>query len=298
MGHGALVVTPEMVAGLRSQLSDQDNKDCDDAMAHRYLCAVSGDTKKAAHRVQLSLAWQRRVQPGKVVCKACAADPKSHYMQVVGFCKLQRPVFYSCMALSPNKVTEHGRDHLITKFEQAIRMMPADGLQQWIWVSDFHGFGVADLSPAMAREFLDISAMHYPERLGVYLLVDTPKIFEALWTIVRPMVDPVTAKKLKFVTYDVKSKTKGAKLRASLAELFDSDLVEWLIHEMKDNRESGQKGKKFFDVPQTYSKACQGDLDVPVGHDLRGTARVFKMYLDNPSLLLPQAQATLAEAGQ
>lgn len=39
-------------------------------------------------------------------------------MQVVGFCNVNRPVFYSCMALSPNKNFEDGKAHMISRFEQ------------------------------------------------------------------------------------------------------------------------------------------------------------------------------------
>lgn len=45
---------------------------------------------------------------------------------------------------------------------QAIRCMPP-GVQQWVWVCDFYGFGVADINPKLAKAFLDISAEHYPE---------------------------------------------------------------------------------------------------------------------------------------
>lgn len=53
---------------------------------------------------------------------------------------------------------------------QAIRLMP-QGVEQWIWISDFHGFGFADCDPRIAHIFLDISARHYPERLGRFLVV-------------------------------------------------------------------------------------------------------------------------------
>ena len=43
-------------------------------------------------------------------------------------------------------------------------MMP-EGVSQWVWASDFHGFGYRDLDPRMARIFLHVSAEHYPERL-------------------------------------------------------------------------------------------------------------------------------------
>ena len=43
-------------------------------------------------------------------------------------------------------------------------------VEQWVWLSDFHGFGFSDLSPRIANTFLELSAKHYPERLGAFLV--------------------------------------------------------------------------------------------------------------------------------
>ena len=32
------------------------------------------------------------------------------------------------------------------------------GVSQWVWVCDFHGFGMQDINPKLAKSFLDISA--------------------------------------------------------------------------------------------------------------------------------------------
>ena len=45
---------------------------------------------------------------------------------------------------------------------QAIKLMP-EGVEQWTWVSDFHGMSVSDCNPKLALSFLEISADHYPE---------------------------------------------------------------------------------------------------------------------------------------
>ena len=52
---------------------------------------------------------------------------------------------------------------------QTVRLM-GPGVEQWVWVSDFYGFGFADLSPRIATTFLELSAKHYPERLGAFLV--------------------------------------------------------------------------------------------------------------------------------
>ena len=56
---------------------------------------------------------------------------------------------------------------------QCIQAMPA-GVGQWVWVSDFKGFGLSDCDPRLAKVFLDLSAAHYPERLGLFLVIDAP----------------------------------------------------------------------------------------------------------------------------
>lgn len=48
----------------------------------RYLRATGGDQKHAAKRVSDTLAWRRAEEPEHIVCTACRADHKSHYMQV------------------------------------------------------------------------------------------------------------------------------------------------------------------------------------------------------------------------
>eukprot|EP00210_Caulerpa_lentillifera_P001533 g1471.t1 len=280
------------IGELRTVLKKEDNEFCDDAMVLRYLRATSGNVAKAAERIEASVQWRRQIQPESLVCKACVRDPSAHYMNVVGFCKIQRPVFYSCMKLSRSKDVEEGKIHLITQFEQAIRMMP-DGVEQWVWVSDFFGFGMSDMSPAMARRFVDLTANHYPERLGAYLVVDAPTIFEGLWKLVKPWLDPVTVQKIIFVPNDIKKGSSQSRLYAKMHELFPKDLADWLICEIVENREKKIYTKKTsFVYSEAYKTAFNGGLKQIDGHDIRGTEIILKTYNANPALLLPQAEAS------
>ena len=73
-------------------------------------------------------------------------------------------------------------------------------VEQWVWVSDFHGFGFSDLNPRIADTFLDLSAKHYPERLGAFLVVGAPFLFNGLWSVVQPLVDAATRKKIHMLS--------------------------------------------------------------------------------------------------
>ena len=168
------------------------------------------------------------------------------------------------------------------------------GVEQWVWVSDFFGFSTGDMHPGMAQQFVRLSAVHYPERLGLYLVIDAPFIFEGLWRLVKSWLDPVTVQKIRFVPYDIKKGREGSKLIQALYDVFPADLAEWLIHEMAENRQKSHYTTKCsFHYKDVYEDALNGELQHQETHDLRGTKAIIQKYAENPSLLLPQANALL-----
>ena len=74
--------------------------------------------------------------------------------------------------------------------------MMGPGVEQWVWFADFKGFGWQDCDPRLAQIFLEVSAKHYPERLGLFLIIDPPRIFRGLWRMLQPYIDPATKKKV------------------------------------------------------------------------------------------------------
>ena len=136
--------------------------------------------------------------------------------------------------------------HMISTFEQAIRLMPQAApqpgsrpVESWCWVLDFHGFSVRDCDPRLAKArpgsqgltaaagqklaaetaphpppaaprklppprpaaclqiFLNLSAAHYPERLGTFFVVSAPSVFNTLWRAISHFIDPVTKQKVR-----------------------------------------------------------------------------------------------------
>jgi hypothetical protein len=62
---------------------------------------------------------------------------------------------------------------------------------------------------------------HYPERLGMALIINAPRLFSGLWSWIKRFVDPNTVAKVRFVS-------SGPHLRSTLAEIFPDELANWL----------------------------------------------------------------------
>jgi len=265
----------------------------------RFLTAVGGrDVAAAAKRLNTTLLWRDSVQPEKIVCTACAKNPKSHYMHVIGYDKLNRPIIYSCLGLAANRNVADSQAHMIQTFEMAIKCMQ-EGQEQWIWACDFHGFGLRDVDPRLAKLFLDLSAAHYPERLGQFLIMGAPTLFGALWKAVSPFVDRKTYGKIRFLPYDLDS--PKSVMREQLEELCDPTTAQWMLTEMQENRDEKKVASKLgkYNMAHIHRAASEGVLlsgasDASI-HDFRGHLQLLKAFASSPQLMEPQALHVVLE---
>nr|DAD40289.1 TPA_asm: hypothetical protein HUJ06_014612 [Nelumbo nucifera] len=109
--------------------------------------------------------------------------------------------------------------YLVYCMENAILNLPPEQ-EQMIWLIDFHGFNMSSISVKVTRETAHVLQDHYPERLGVAILYNPPKIFESFWTLVKPFLELKTYRKVKFVYSDDLNSKK------IMGDLFDMDKLE------------------------------------------------------------------------
>ncbi|KAK9843490.1 hypothetical protein WJX81_005667 [Elliptochloris bilobata] len=272
-------VSVNAVAEVRAALGAELVEQCSEQQLNQFLRATNCHPAQAAQRLRDTLHWRATEAdpPERRVCATCLRDASAHYLHPVGFCRRRRPVLYSCMALARDRDIEANKRHMVATFEQAVRLMPPC-VEGWVWFSDFHGFGMRDLSPSIGSAFLEISARHYPERLGLFLVVGAPRIFSGLWHVLQPLVDPVTRAKIKFLPAD-------AKLRSSLRQYFDNELCNWLLTEMAQNRNKKLAAQKVY--PYGWVEALDGSAGALVdGHDLRGTPAHLQAVASRPGAIV------------
>ncbi|KAK8385115.1 hypothetical protein O3P69_012123 [Scylla paramamosain] len=69
-------------------------------------------------------------------------------------------------------------------------------------VFEMLGFGLSCMDYPALRKLYTLMTDHYPERLGVCLILNAPLIFSGCWPIIRSWLDENTASKIKFVKTD------------------------------------------------------------------------------------------------
>eukprot|EP01035_Chromulina_nebulosa_P018047 gene18047-23689_t len=92
--------------------------------------------------------------------------------------------------------------HLVYNMERAIACMNYKTKQEKVTLLiDYDGFSLLNSPPMKtSRETLSILQDHYPERLHKAYLINSPWIFNAIFSALSPFIDPVTKAKIVFVS--------------------------------------------------------------------------------------------------
>lgn len=73
--------------------------------------------------------------------------------------------------------------YLVYCMENAVQNLPP-GEEQMVWMIDFSGYSLANVSLRTTRETAHILQEHYPERLSFAVLYNPPKFFEPFWMVI------------------------------------------------------------------------------------------------------------------
>ncbi|TXG66473.1 hypothetical protein EZV62_007748 [Acer yangbiense] len=193
---------------------------CSDESILRCLRARNWNTKKASKMLQDTLRWRMQYKPDKIRWEDIAQEAASVKVYRANYSdKFGRPVLImrpDCQNTSP---IERQIKYFVYCMENAI-MNLNPGMEQILWLIDFQHWTMSSLSIRVVRETAHVLQAHYPERLGLAILYNPPKIFKPFWMMVKPFLESKTHKKVMFVySEDPHSKT-------IMETLFDMDKLE------------------------------------------------------------------------
>lgn len=96
---------------------------------------------------------------------------------------MSNSITLSCYFIFQNTKNANGQvKYLVYCMENAILNLP-HGQDQMVWLIDFAGFNLGNLSLQVTKMTADVLQGHYPERLGVAILYNAPKFFEPFWKV-------------------------------------------------------------------------------------------------------------------
>jgi len=226
----------------------------DDARKRRLADALSGQLGEVEEAWLTDEIWHHwRCQHRDVIqslqCSRCSAEPLSHDARFFGTDADGDPIFMNCFVLPRDLNPDGIVSHMTCLFERSLRRFPrnpdAPGTRTWTWIIDLFGFSyIRHSDPRTSIGLLKMLQTGYPGRLKHMLLIDAPSTFWVLWKAVQPFIDPVTAAKIEFLSWD--------EALARYSALFGEAIAGRLRAEGEENRDDARVESKVwttFDGP-------------------------------------------------
>ncbi len=189
----------------------------DDYYLRRFLRARDHDLQKAESMFMNHLKWRKDFGTDTIL-EDFVYDEREAFLALYpqGYHKVDkmgRPVYIQHlgqinMKAMKNVTTEERmiRFH-VQEYERALKyIFPACSLaagehvSQTLAIMDLKGLGMRHLSGDVKRILSVLTRIdqdNYPETLGKTLIINAPRVFRAIWSIVKPMLDPRTQSKIE-----------------------------------------------------------------------------------------------------
>mmetsp|Transcript_30221 Transcript_30221/g.48798 ORF Transcript_30221/g.48798 Transcript_30221/m.48798 type:complete len:306 (-) Transcript_30221:368-1285(-) len=211
---------------------DETNFCENNANMTRFLRARDWSEEKALIMLEKALGKRRRMKPETLRCETCINDPGCGDIRIIGFDRLHRPVSYSSFFRSPNRTTPSTILHTTCIMEKCSPLFHSGQPHQMVWITNFGGFSLyKDSNPRFAFEAADILLNQYPEMLGMFLVIDAPTIFMPVFNVVKPILPERTVAKIRFL-----SSRDEAVMRQGLMDLFDEEMADWIVNQVKEDK--------------------------------------------------------------
>ncbi|KAK2363217.1 phosphatidylinositol transfer protein [Trifolium repens] len=194
---------------------------CLDASVLRFLKARNYNTIKAARMLRGTIKWRLEFKPDKIRWDDVAREAligrlyRADYLDKQG-----RIVFVMKAGIQSTSASIVQIKYLVYCLENAILNIGSSTQEQMVWLIDFRGWSTSCVSSKVTRDTAQVLQNHYPERLGLAVFYNPPKLFQSFWTMVKPFLEPKTYRKVTFAYPD------NPKSRVMMEELFDMDKLE------------------------------------------------------------------------
>lgn len=186
----------------------------------RYLKARNWHTNKAVKMLKGTLKWRLDYKPEKIRWEDIANEAETGKVYRADYLdKYGRTVLVMRPGFQNTSSSKGQMAYLVYCLENAIMNLGPDQ-EQIVWLIDFQKWNMSSISMKVTRETAYVLQNHYPERLGLAIIYNPPKVFESFWAMVKPFVEVKTFKKVRFIY------SEDPQSRQFMEQLFDVDKLE------------------------------------------------------------------------
>ncbi|KAH7911527.1 CRAL TRIO domain-containing protein [Hygrophoropsis aurantiaca] len=163
----------------------------------RYLRATKWDSNEAIKRLEGTLKWRRDFGLYDVVTPELV-EPEAVTGKefLFGYDTRGRPAQYMCPSKQNTEEGPRQIQYTVWMLERAVDMM-GPGVETLALMINYAD-KAKNPSLGTARTVLNILQTHYPERLGLALILNVPWMLQAFYKLITPFIDPVTRAKMRF----------------------------------------------------------------------------------------------------
>ncbi|PPR00899.1 hypothetical protein CVT24_000384 [Panaeolus cyanescens] len=181
----------------KGELSEQEKFWLSKETILRYLRASKWKVSVAIERIEATLKWRREFGLNDTVNAALVEPEAVTGKEVIfGYDTSGRPALYMIPSRQNTSESPRQVQHAVWMLERTIDLMEP-GVETIALLINFADRG-KNPSISTARTVLNILQDHYPERLGISLIINIPFLINAFFKIIMPFVDPITRQKVKF----------------------------------------------------------------------------------------------------
>mmetsp|Transcript_57181 Transcript_57181/g.139397 ORF Transcript_57181/g.139397 Transcript_57181/m.139397 type:complete len:429 (+) Transcript_57181:250-1536(+) len=194
---------------LQNRFTEEEIRSMPDRfMVVRHYRAEKGDITKAVSALNHTLKWRKDFRVHDIVhafetnnelSKVIHHENETGKIYVRGYDVDGR----ACLYLRPGRENTkfeseyNNLAHMVFQLEKAVACSQKNGQGKICLIIDYEGFSMSQSPPmSTSKKTLDILQRHYCERMFRVYVCNPPLYFRTFWGIIKPLVDPVTKKKV------------------------------------------------------------------------------------------------------
>jgi len=183
---------------------DVDEKDVEelkDSDYRRFLISKNYDVDLALNILLESLVWRKQRRVRYITVDEVREELLKDKIFIFGY-DLQKRLVAGVYIRNhfPNDTKKNMMEKLLLLFAERAKYLLNPENEKCTLIFDLTDFSLSNMDYDIIKFMIKVFTEFFPETLGIMLVVNAPWIFKSCWKMVKPLLDPITAKKIAFVS--------------------------------------------------------------------------------------------------